>query len=103
MTEIDIDRNRRHRATILRIVRRYGVEGISWPGLERIFRVAGRFEAMNTLEENVQYLADKNYLKKQLLRDEASDVERWMLYITPRAIDLLDGTIDPDPGVNTIA
>jgi hypothetical protein len=104
MSEIqtDIDRNRRHRGSILRVVRRYGTQGISWPGLERIFRSAGLLGAVEMLEENVQYLADKAYLKKARLRDEIAGVERWMLYIAPSGIDLIEGTIDPDPGVNLI-
>jgi hypothetical protein len=98
----DADQNRRHRGTILQLVRRYGVNGISFVGLEKVFRQAGRFGAVALLEENVQYLSDKGYLRTELVRDAISGVERWMIWLTPQAIDLLDGTIPSDPGVNII-
>jgi hypothetical protein len=100
MNEVSIDRNRRNRGTILTLVRRYGVDGISFPNLEDVFRRAGRFGAIDLMEENVQYLTDKGYLRTELVRDPISGVERWMMWLTPQAIDLLDGTIPPDPGVD---
>ncbi len=54
------------------------------------------------LEEHLQYLADKGYLTKDLLKDEISGVKRWVAFITAKGIDLLDETIDPDPGVEIV-
>lgn len=98
-----VEMNRRHRGTILRIVRRWGVTGVSWEGIEAIFRQAGQLGAIDRLEENVQYLADKGYLAKELKRDDFSGVERWLVWITPRGIDLLDGLIEADPGVVVVS
>jgi hypothetical protein len=98
----DVNRNIRHRGNILEVVREYGPEGISYPGLEAVFRAAGRFGAISQLEENVRYLADKGYLRTEIVEEPTSRVKRWLIWLTPQGIDLLDGVISSDPGVNTI-
>lgn len=102
MSEHNVSRNLRHRGNILQLVRNCGVDGISFPGLEAVFRKAGRFGAIKQLEENVQYLTEKGYLRTELIKERTSGVERWMIWLTAQGIDLLDGTIPDDPGVNTI-
>lgn len=97
-----VEANRLTRAKILRVVRRYGTGGISYEGLERVFSRAGMLGVAADLEEHLQYLADKKYLAKDLRRDELSGVERWLVWITPTGIDLLEGTIEPDPGVELV-
>lgn len=103
IVDTDMDRNRRHRAAILRMVRRRLKEGITWQSLGNIFAKAFPYSSGNTLEENCMYLEDKGYLRREFVKDPHAGVERWILYITPSAIDLLDGAIDPDPGVDLLA
>jgi hypothetical protein len=94
--------NYKTRGDLLKIVRRYGVDGISYQGIEKIFWQAGRLGVAADLEENLAYLGDKGYLNLRLTRDHISGVERWLATMTPKGIDLLDGTIPPDPGVNVV-
>jgi hypothetical protein len=91
------------RGRILRLVRDSGAaEGISVHGLTSIFARAGRQDAADRVEEHVVYLFDRGYLVSTIERDQLSRVERWMVRITSSGIDLLDGTIDADPGVNCV-
>jgi len=92
----------RGRGDILRIVRQFGVDGITQEHIERVFIRAGRISAMNRLEEDLLYLSEKGYLARVLAKDPFSGVERWILHITPKGIDLLDEIIDPDPGVEIV-
>jgi len=97
-----VDAKLRRRGEILRKVRVYGGQGLSLEGLQRIFQRAGRLGSFEQLEEDVRYLAEKEYLRKELLKDRESLVERWLVWITPQGIDLLDGVIGPDPGVEIV-
>ncbi len=94
--------NCRMRGEILRLVRKMGTNGISYEGMERIFLRAGRMGVAADMEEHLQYLADKGYLTKELLKDEISGVKRWMAFITAKGIDLLDEVIERDPGVEIV-
>lgn len=94
--------NVRARGEILHLVRHYGVNGVSLGGLDRIFQRAGKFRVIDRLEENVEYLCGKGYLSKELVKEQLSGVERWLVRITPQGIDLLDETIPADPGVEIV-
>ena len=96
------ERNVRARGEMLRLVRRYSPNGVSVGSLDNIFNRAGLFAAVNALEENLEYLVGKNYLTREFLKDPVSGVERWIVKITPQGIDLLDGVITADPGVDVV-
>jgi len=96
------EKNVRARGEILRLVRHYGVKGISVEGIYRIFRQAGSLSALDNMEENIEYLRGKGYVSSILEKEALSGVERWIVRITPMGIDLLDGTIAADPGVEIV-
>lgn len=94
--------NKRVRREILRIVRKFGMNGISFEGIEKIFNRAGMLGVAADLEENIHYLKGKGYVATEQVKDQFDQVERWMVTITPAGIDLLDEIIDPDPGVEIV-
>lgn len=96
-----LQRNVRARGDLLQLVRRYGANGISTGSLDKVFQQAGMFAALSSLEENIEYLKGKGYLTVELVTDRLTDVERWLVRITPQGIDLLDGLIT-DPGVDVV-
>jgi len=96
------EQNVKARGEILRLARRFGGNGVSIAGVDRIFQQAGMFAALSSLEENIEYLQGKGYLAAELATDPLSDVERWIIRITPAGIDLLDGVIPADPGVDRV-
>lgn len=95
---------RRKRGTILRIVRDWGPAGISYDGLLKILHQAGLDAAIDSLEENVDYLAEQGLLTKKHEEDRLTMVERWVLRITPAGIDLLIGIrrAEEFPGVEIV-
>jgi hypothetical protein len=95
--------NRRIRGDILRLVRKWGAKGLSFDGLQAVFFRSGIMMSTNVdLGEHVSYLEGKGYLRTGKQRDQFESVERWMIQLTPTGIDLLDQTIDPDPGVEIV-
>jgi len=52
------------------------------------------------IKAHLKYLMDKGYTKYEHL--ERVEVKRDLNYITPKGIDLIEGSIPPDPGVMTI-
>jgi hypothetical protein len=96
---IEPERRRRLRGEILEMARRFGVSGVSIEGLEGIYARAGEPRLADNVGEALLYLADKGYVAVNLQRDILSGIERRMVTITAAGIDLLDDTIDQDPGV----
>jgi len=92
----------RTRGRILHTVRRYGPNGISYEGIERIFHRAGWFGSAATLEEHLHYLREKDLVHVERTRDAISGVKRWLVTITAKGIDLLDERIEADPGVDIV-
>lgn len=92
-------RKRRLRGEILALARRLGIGGISVEGVENIYMRAGEHRLADNVGEALHYLADKGYVMIHRERDTFSDVERRLVSITARGIDLLDHTIEGDPGV----
>ena len=91
----------RERGQILKIVRRYGTDGISVEAIDKIFIQAGKHLG-SQIDEHIQYLCDpdKGYLRCEMKKDPFSGVERMIVSITARGIDLVSGIIGPDPGVD---
>lgn len=94
--------NKRVRREILRIVRKFGTNGISFEGIEKVFSRAGMLGVAADLEENIHYLKGKGYLTTAHVKDQFDQVDRWMVVITPAGIDLLDEITGPDPGVEIV-
>lgn len=92
-------RKRRLRGEILALARRLGIGGISVEGIENIYMRAGEHRLADQVGEALHYLADKGYVMIHRERDIYSDVERRLVSITAQGIDLLDRTINEDPGV----
>lgn len=67
---------------------------------ELIFRtVAGMGFAASPAEirGHIEYLREKGYVRVEELRHGA--ISRVVVYITPKGIDLLEGSIPEDPGI----
>lgn len=63
--------------------------------------VAARFDVTRReLKAQLAYLAEKNYIKLQQVGFADIDLARQMVKLTVSGKDLVDGNIDPDPGVS---
>ena len=96
---MDPSRKRRLRGEILALARRLGIGGISVEGIENIYLRAGEHRLADNVAEALHYLADKGYVIIHRERETFSGVERRLVSISAQGIDLLDRTIDEDPGV----
>ena len=63
--------------------------------------VAARFDVTRReLKAQLAYLAEKNYITLQQVGFADIDLARQMVKLTVSGKDLVDGNIDPDPGVS---
>jgi len=52
------------------------------------------------LEGHVAYLEEKGYLESRRVGVDEAGIERRVIRLTARGKDLLEGSIEPDPGVH---
>lgn len=55
------------------------------------------------LRAHLEYLEEKGYVRLEEIRDSHLGVSRVLVYITAKGIDLLEGSIPPDPGILVLA
>jgi hypothetical protein len=91
--------NRRNRGQVLRLLQESGSDGLTPEGLAAVFRNAGKHGAADRIGEIATYLQDKGYVRIELIRDPISGVKREVVRLTARGTDLLEGSLDDDPGV----
>lgn len=51
---------------------------------------------------HIEYLEEKGYVRVDEIKNERLKINRKMVYITAKGIDLLEGNIPEDPGVITL-
>jgi len=81
----------------LRICQRAHPYGASFQVIETTLAEAGFHESLTEIKGELKYLADKGYITTEDLHRDG--VHRRINSITPRGVDLLEGNIEPDPGV----
>lgn len=61
---------------------------------------AGHRVAEKDIASEVVYLREKGYIESDKKPSRTLRTELWFHTITPKGIDLLEGTIPPDPGIS---
>ncbi|TEB09316.1 hypothetical protein [Pelotomaculum propionicicum] len=51
------------------------------------------------LRGHIEYLLEKGYVRTEVAEAKHLGISRTLVYITAKGIDLLEGNIQPDPGV----
>lgn len=51
------------------------------------------------LEIHLQYLVEKGYISYEEVKHRRSGISRKIAKLTAKGIDLMEGNIDPDPGI----
>jgi hypothetical protein len=94
--------NARIRGDILLYVRASGDIGATLQFIAQVFLMVARDWAVDALEENCGYLVDRGYLSQEHVRDDSSNIERWIYRLTTKGFELLERTIPPDPEVSIV-
>ncbi len=94
--------NRKTRGRILSFLRDCGTDGLTEAGLHTVFRSAGKHGVIDTLDDQIEYLIDKGYVRRDKKKSALDKDEHTFLHIRAKGTDLLEGSIDSDPGVTTI-
>jgi hypothetical protein len=71
-------------------------------GLERInlIGIYYQFDKVDDIEKSLAYLCDKKYILKKVYPHPCKENEQLVSYkILPLGIDLIEGSIEKDPGV----
>jgi len=89
--------NREIRGWVLRICQRAQPYGASFQVIEVTLMDAGFHVSLSEVKAHLKYLEGKGYIRMEELKHEG--VKRRVNYITPKGVDLIEGNIDPDPGV----
>lgn len=89
--------NREIRGWALRICDRAQPYGASFSVIETTLMEAGFHVSLTEIKAQLKYLEGKGYIQVQEIRK--GDVKRRINTITPKGVDLLEGNIEPDPGV----
>ncbi|GEM_PF-3930856 len=96
------DPHPRIRGDILVYARVAGSTGVTIELLRIAFTLASRERALDALDQNCAYLVEKGYLSREHLRDEISNVERYLYRLTDKGADLANRTTPPDPEVRIV-
>lgn len=89
--------NREIRGWILRICHRAQPYGASFQVIEVTLMDSGFHVSLSEIKAHLKYLEEKGYITTEELKQKG--VKRRINSITPKGVDLLEGNIDPDPGV----
>ncbi|MBW1666727.1 MAG: hypothetical protein JRJ66_01510 [Deltaproteobacteria bacterium] len=89
--------NREMRGWILRICDRAKPYGASFRVIETTLIESGFHASISEIKAHLKYLEEKGYIRMETL--QKSGVKRRINYVTPKGVDLLEGNIEPDPGV----
>ncbi|HET6441848.1 MAG TPA: hypothetical protein VFH53_05675 [Phycisphaerae bacterium] len=105
MSRIGTFRARHVRRRILETLRAAAsAGGEGWISLNPLLRfLSGEIDTLtrSEIDDEVRYLADpaKAYAQIRDVREREGDPRRLQTRILARGVDLLEGNIDPDPGV----
>lgn len=89
--------NREIRGWVLRICERAQPYGASFTVIETTLMESGFHSSLSEIKAHLQYLERKGYIRMEEV--EVGGVRRRINSITPKGVDLMEGNIDPDPGV----
>jgi DNA-binding PadR family transcriptional regulator len=89
--------NQEIRGWILRICQRAQPYGASFQVIEVTLMEAGFHHSLTEMKSHLKYLEEKGYITMEELKQ--GGVKRRINSITPKGVDLLEGNIEPDPGV----
>ena len=89
--------NQEIRGWILRICHRAQPYGASFTVIETTLIEAGFHASLTEIKAHLKYLEEKGYIRMEEI--EKNGVRRRINYVTPKGVDLLEGNIEPDPGV----
>ena len=92
--------NREMRGWILNIIDRAKPYGASFEVIEVTLTDLGFNVCETEVKAQLKYLSDKGYVKYEPI--ERSGIVRHLNHITPKGVDLLEGSIPADPGVMII-
>jgi hypothetical protein len=100
MTLTDEVRNETQRGVVLRILLEWQMEWVPYPDLRGQFHgVTGEWLPEETMKFHVNYLAENGYAEKRLLRAGLANFEMTVVRATPKAVDLAEKRLAPDPGI----
>ncbi|MCF8719225.1 hypothetical protein [Nitrospina gracilis] len=90
-------RNKIERGEVLRVVYRNLPEPIGDNVLAQIFTEL----TVSRIQGHLRYLQDGGYLAFQLIKPEYKEytTAQYLAKITKKGVDLLEGNIEPDPGI----
>jgi len=89
--------NQEIRGWILRICQRAQPYGASFTVIETTLAEVGFHASLTEIKAHLKYLEEKGYIRMEEI--EKSRIRRRINYVTPKGVDLLEGNIEPDPGV----
>lgn len=89
--------NREIRGWILKICHRAQPYGASFRIIEETLVDVGFHLSLSEIKAQLKYLQHKEYIHYEELEKEG--IKRRLNWITPKGVDLVEGTIDADPGV----
>lgn len=89
--------NNEIRGWILQICHRAGVYGASFRTIETTLLEVDFHASLTEIKGHLKYLEEKGYIRLEVVKKKG--VQRRINYITPNGVDLIEGNIEPDPGV----
>jgi len=89
--------NREVRGWILQICNRAQPYGASFTIIETTLLETGFHVSLSEIKSHLKYLEQKGYIRSEFIQKDG--VKRWVNYITPKGVDLIEATIEQDPGV----
>lgn len=98
MNEIKISENRQIRGEILNALRLNYPSQISEKQIISWLEQLG-YITYERIKEYIEYLQDKGYVQIEMKRIKSYRQENSMVKLTPKGVDLLEGSIEEDPGI----
>ena len=85
------------RGKLLDLLQKVYPDGID---LKTIISILFPYHKVDSINSSLEYLTDKKYILMKEIPDPIVKHEKFKWYkLTPHGIDLLEGNIDPDPGI----
>lgn len=98
MNELKAAENRQTRGEILNVLR------MNYPGMLSEKQVISWLEQLGyvtyeNIKEYLEYLQDKGYISIEVRRIKSFRQENTTIKLTPKGVDLMEGNIEEDPGI----
>jgi hypothetical protein len=88
------------RGLILNVLLDWKLEWIPYTELRvQTMRRAGYYMTDEDLQFHLNYLTGNGYVEAKRLRAGRAEIELTAVRATPKAVDLREGRIEPDPGI----